>query len=163
MRVSMSPTGSFTGMSVRPLARPSSGCPPPGGPYRARRCRPRPPGRADTGVRAADVLVLLLPGTLDEPRHLSLECPLPQTDPAHLELAQECARPPAQWAAVVLAHRELRLALRLGNLRKLGHSRRSLYWRNGMPKWRSSASPCSSFSAVVTKLMFSPFTFSIWS
>jgi len=39
----------------------------------------------------------------------------------------------------------------------------SLYWRNGMPKWRSSASPCSSFLAVVTKLMFNPFTFSIWS
>ena len=39
----------------------------------------------------------------------------------------------------------------------------SLYWRKGRPKCRSRASPRSSFPAVVTKLMFSPFTFSIWS
>src|SRR5262249_60529395 len=98
---------------------------------------------------------------LDEPCHLTSQRPLPQADPAHLELAQERAGTPAERAAVVLAHRELRLALRLGDLGKLCHSL-SLYWRNGMPKWRRSASPCSSFLAVVTKLMFSPFTFSIW-
>jgi len=33
--------------------------------------------------------------------------------------------------------------------------------RNGIPKWRSRANPCSSFFAVVTMLTFKPFTFSI--
>ena len=32
---------------------------------------------------------------------------------------------------------------------------------NGIPKWRNSANPCSSFCAVVTMLTFKPFTFSI--
>ncbi len=39
----------------------------------------------------------------------------------------------------------------------------SPYCLKGIPKWRKSARPCSSFFAVVTRLMFSPFTFSIWS
>ncbi len=37
------------------------------------------------------------------------------------------------------------------------------YWRNGIPRWRSSAIACSSFAAVVTKVTLRPFTFSIWS
>lgn len=35
-----------------------------------------------------------------------------------------------------------------------------VYWRNGMPMYRSSASPSASVLAVVVMLMFMPFVFS---
>src|SRR5512133_1107004 len=100
-----------------------------------------------------------LPARLDDAGDLALQRALAEADAAHLELAQERPRAAAQRAAVVLAHRELQLAGGLRHLRKLRHGL-SLYCRNGMPRWRRSARPSSSFRAVVTTVMFSPLIFS---
>src|SRR5512138_288496 len=62
-----------------------------------------------------------LPARLDDAGDFALQRALAEAEAAHLELAQERARPAAQGAAVVLAHLELQLALRLRHLRKLRH------------------------------------------
>src|SRR5512137_3150700 len=62
-----------------------------------------------------------LPARLDDAGDLALQRTLAEAEPAHLELAEEGARPSAERAAVVLAHLELQLALGLRHLGKLGH------------------------------------------
>src|SRR3990172_2940847 len=66
--------------------------------------------------------VSLLPARLDDAGDLALQRTVAEADAAHLELAQERAGTAAQRAAIVLSHRELQLALRLGHLGKLRHS-----------------------------------------
>src|SRR5208283_6235372 len=95
MRVSMSPTGSFTGMT---LGFSSSDC----------LAAPRLPG--PSGGFAGSSLGVL-PGALHQPCYLARQRAVAQADSAHLKLAQKRARPPTQRAAVVGAHLELRLAL----------------------------------------------------
>src|SRR5262245_19168273 len=63
----------------------------------------------------------LLPARLDDARDLARERQLTEADAAHLELAEVAAGPPAPAAAGVLADRELRLPLGLGNEGQLGH------------------------------------------
>src|SRR5512147_395497 len=62
----------------------------------------------------------LLPARLDHARDLASEGELPEADPAQLELANVGAGPTAQLAPGVRAHRELRLALGLGDHGQLG-------------------------------------------
>src|SRR2546426_9171632 len=65
-----------------------------------------------------------LPRRLDHSRDLALEGAIAEADAAHLELVQEGPAAPAQLAAVVGTHPELRLllqALRLRHLGELGH------------------------------------------
>src|SRR5438477_938121 len=79
-----------------------------------------------TRGRAGSSSCVGLPGRLDHSRDLALEGAIAEADAAHLELVQERAAPPAQPAAVVCAHLELRVlfeALRLRHLGKLRHSR----------------------------------------
>src|SRR5512141_526289 len=64
----------------------------------------------------------LLPARLDHARDLAREGEFPEADPAQLELANVGSGPTADLAAGVCAHRELGLALRLGDHRQLGHS-----------------------------------------
>src|SRR5438477_1773406 len=75
-----------------------------------------------------------LPGRLDHSGDLALQGAIAKADAAHLELVQEGPAAPAQLAAVVGTHPELRLllqALRLRHLRELGHGHAV---RKGMPK-----------------------------
>src|SRR5579871_5751870 len=132
-RVSMSLSGSFTGIvspsSGNPLPLFSPGAFPdlvPGG----------TPRRSFSS----------LPGRLGQPGDLTLQRPLAQADPAHLELAQESPRAPTERAPVVLADLELRLPLRLGDFRQFGHG--LSYTLNGIPNCLSNASPRSSLPAV---------------
>src|SRR5207237_9675478 len=111
--------------------------------------------------RRAGVHVVELPGRLDDSGDLAAQCPVPEADAAHLELVQKGAAAPAELAARIRAHLELRLplqALRLRHLRELGHEHAV---RKGMPKYRSRARPSSSLLAVVTMVMFMPLIFSI--
>src|SRR5947209_16430135 len=64
-----------------------------------------------------------LPGRLDDSGDLAVEGAVSEADTAHLELVQEGAIAPADGPAPVGADLELRLALRLGDLGKLGHAR----------------------------------------
>src|SRR3954471_4524018 len=64
-----------------------------------------------------------LPARLDHSRDLALQGAVAETDAAHLELVEEGAIAAADGAALVGADLELRLALRLGDLGELGHSR----------------------------------------
>src|SRR5882762_6761849 len=75
-----------------------------------------------------------LPGRLDHSGDLAPEGAIAETDAAHLELVQERPAAPAELAARVGAHLELRLllqALRLRHLGELGHGHAV---RKGMPK-----------------------------
>src|SRR5262245_4572366 len=83
------------------------------------------------GARKLDVE---LPRRLDHSRDLALQGAVAEADAAHLELVQEGAAPPADGAAVVGPHLELRLALepfRLGDLGQLGHERDPLRGTEG--------------------------------
>src|SRR5207249_2323149 len=63
-----------------------------------------------------------LPARLRDARHLALEGELAEAQAAHLELADEGARAPAQLAAVVAARLELRRPLRLHDEGGLRHN-----------------------------------------
>src|SRR5256885_7771890 len=63
-----------------------------------------------------------LPARLDHSGDLALEGAVAEADAAHLELVEEGAIAAADWAALVGADLELRLALRLGDLGELCHS-----------------------------------------
>src|SRR5207302_1254171 len=76
-----------------------------------------------------------LPARLDHSGDLALEGAVPEADAAHLELVEEGAIAAAEGAALVGADLELRLALRLGDLGELGHSR-------GSSKRSGRACPC---------------------
>src|SRR6266567_7284523 len=67
------------------------------------------------------VMESLLPARLDDADDLALQRALAEAESAHLELAKERARAAAQRASVVLADRELQLALGLRHLGKLRH------------------------------------------
>src|SRR5512145_2651314 len=62
-----------------------------------------------------------LPTRLGHSRKRALEGEVPEADPAQLELAEVAPRPSAPLAAAARAHRELRLALRLGDPCRRGH------------------------------------------
>src|SRR5262249_46343901 len=98
----------------------------------------------------------LLPARLDHARDLSGERELAEADAAHLELAEVAAGPPAPAAARVLADRELRLPLGLGNEGQLGHLDSPYWFRNGMPRYCRRSFDSSSVLAVVWKVTFMP-------
>src|SRR5690348_9488198 len=95
------------------------------------------------------------PARLDDTRDIAAQGEVPETEPAHLELAQVRARPAAALAAVVLADLELVLLRKLVD--QLAHAEAPVAvpvaataWRNGMPRCARSARPSASVSAVVT-------------
>ena len=108
----------------------------------------------------------VLPARLDDARNLSLECQLAEAQAADAELAQVAARPSAELAAVVLPARKLRLARVFNSFCSGCHIYCSVLllayaaWRNGMPNCRSSARAELSSLAVVTIVMFMPFSLS---
>src|SRR6185503_1601685 len=129
--------------------------------------QPRPHPVPDAGDHVRDGIrhvhrtyLEVLPARLDHARNLARQGQLPEADPAHLELADVGAGPAAQAAPGVGAHRELRLALRLGDHRQLGHSPASYWFRNGIPRCARSAFDSSSLLAVVTNVTFMPRSFS---
>src|SRR5690606_27632218 len=101
------------------------------------------------------------PGGLGHPGDLATESPGPKADAAHLELPEEGPRTAAQRAAVLLPRGELGLAGRSHHFRSLRHGRIFLSQDlNGIPRYLRRARPSSSVRAVVTMVMFMPFTFS---
>src|ERR1700733_9585878 len=113
-----------------------------------------------------------LPGRLHDTWNLAAQGKPAEAQTAYAELAQECARAAAQRAAVVLARGTLRLP-GVFNTFCSGRHRllvlvsslcfRGAYAaavRNGMPNCRSSARAWLSSFAVVTIVMFMPFSFS---
>jgi hypothetical protein len=131
-----------------------------------------------------------LPAGLDHARNLSLERQLTKAQAAEAELAQIPARPSAQLAAIVLAAGKLRLSCVFDSLcccchcvpcnplslgarwfRALAQALASNFpaypalsryavWRKGMPNCRSNARAELSSLAVVTIVIFMPFSFS---
>src|SRR5712692_2180083 len=104
-----------------------------------------------------------LPRRLDHSGDLAFQRPVPEADPAHLELVEERPAAAAEPAPVVRPHLELRLqcqALRLRDLGELGHDYAVL---KGMPMYLRRARPSSSLFAVVTMVTFMPLIFSILS
>src|SRR5512134_2005024 len=78
-----------------------------------------------------------LPAGLDHAGDVPGQRQLAETDAAHLELPDVRPGPAALPAARVLADRELRGALGLGDERRLGHYLASCCVRNGMPRYWS--------------------------
>src|SRR2546422_9467250 len=72
--------------------------------------------------RSAMGSLRMLPARLRDARHFALEGELAEAQAAHLELADEGARAPAQLAAVVGARLELRRRLRLHDEGGLRHT-----------------------------------------
>src|SRR3569833_371461 len=97
------------------------------------------------------VMIPHLPARFDDAGDVTLQGEPAETDAAHLELPQESTRAPALLATVPVTHLPLRW--RTMQVDGLCHD----YVLNGIPRWRSSARPCSSVRALVVKVMFMPF------
>src|SRR4029453_7635937 len=97
-----------------------------------------------------------LPAGLHDARDVPGEGQLAETDAAHLELPEIPPGPATLAAARVLADRELRGALGLGDERRLGHYLASCCVRNGMPRYWSRSRLSSSVRAEVTNVTFMP-------
>src|SRR5215510_281533 len=87
---------------------------------------------ADTAFRRrasmsemGSVISLFLPGALDHTRHAAVERQLAEAQAAHVELAHERSRPPAQLAAIAVANLVLQRLCFFGDFR--GRCHISLY------------------------------------
>src|ERR1051325_6907659 len=98
-----------------------------------------------------------LPARFRDAGQLAEQGALPEADPAQGEPAHVGTRPPAHETARVATNLELRLALRLGDHRLLGHLYLPrAYEAKGMPRSSSRRLLSSSVFAVVTMLISSP-------
>ncbi len=103
--------------------------------------------------------MISLPARLDDAGDDSLDGKLSETNTAKREFADIAAGTPAAFAARVFAHFEFRLSLLFNNQACFSHVSPYDFFVKGSPSSSRSRFACFLSNALVTKVMFIPFTF----